>query len=232
MAENWNSDLVVPSLLLLPVQILEQLTTIPLCIIISCCISAFIPSHALFYFAQFPRFPDPQWPPDLRQVLRRLHCLSRMTSSQMLRHYPGKAIECTCFVLFQSPSIIFLLFYTILLIVLKKKLGSTSTSTIIVSNEVFGRLLVNCWRKQRFLRTPLHRSMPGRVYYLSTSCPLLYREQILMRIIARLSRWWSVFWVLFTAKSNGTGTEEALLYTQVRTNLILHSYWYSSTTDH
>jgi len=27
-------------------------------------------------------------------------------------------------------------------------------------------------------------------------------------------RWWSVFWVLFTAKSNGNGTEEAMLYTQ------------------
>lgn len=29
-------------------------------------------------------------------------------------------------------------------------------------------------------------------------------------------RWWSVFWVLFTAKANGTGSDEALLYTQVR----------------
>ncbi|TBU56773.1 hypothetical protein BD310DRAFT_823001 [Dichomitus squalens] len=29
-----------------------------------------------------------------------------------------------------------------------------------------------------------------------------------------LFEWWSVFWVLFTAKSNGAGPEEALLYTQ------------------
>jgi hypothetical protein len=29
------------------------------------------------------------------------------------------------------------------------------------------------------------------------------------------SRWWSVFWVLFTAKSNGTGTDDAMVYTQV-----------------
>lgn len=31
-----------------------------------------------------------------------------------------------------------------------------------------------------------------------------------------LFEWWSVFWVLFTAKANGTGSEEALLYTSVR----------------
>lgn len=29
------------------------------------------------------------------------------------------------------------------------------------------------------------------------------------------SRWWSVFWVLFTAKASGNGSEDALLYTQV-----------------
>lgn len=29
-------------------------------------------------------------------------------------------------------------------------------------------------------------------------------------------RWWSVFWVLFTAKNNGSGPEDALVYTQVR----------------
>ena len=29
------------------------------------------------------------------------------------------------------------------------------------------------------------------------------------------SRWWSVFWVLFTAKSNGVGPDDALIYTQV-----------------
>jgi hypothetical protein len=30
-----------------------------------------------------------------------------------------------------------------------------------------------------------------------------------------LFEWWSVFWTLFTAKNNGSGPEEALLYTQV-----------------
>ncbi|KAG5643063.1 hypothetical protein DXG03_001620 [Asterophora parasitica] len=30
-----------------------------------------------------------------------------------------------------------------------------------------------------------------------------------------LFEWWSVFWVLFTAKANGSGTEEAMLYTQI-----------------
>ncbi|KAF5338035.1 hypothetical protein D9758_014260 [Tetrapyrgos nigripes] len=29
-----------------------------------------------------------------------------------------------------------------------------------------------------------------------------------------LFEWWSVFWVLFTAKANGSGSEEALIYTQ------------------
>ncbi|KAG8221130.1 hypothetical protein J3R82DRAFT_2662 [Butyriboletus roseoflavus] len=29
-----------------------------------------------------------------------------------------------------------------------------------------------------------------------------------------LFEWWSVFWVLFTAKSNGAGTEDAMVYTQ------------------
>jgi hypothetical protein len=29
-------------------------------------------------------------------------------------------------------------------------------------------------------------------------------------------RWWSVFWVLFTAKSSGSGSDDAILYTQVR----------------
>ncbi|KAG2031653.1 hypothetical protein BDR03DRAFT_91696 [Suillus americanus] len=29
-----------------------------------------------------------------------------------------------------------------------------------------------------------------------------------------LFEWWSVFWVLFTAKSNGTGTDDAMVYTQ------------------
>ncbi|KAJ7746797.1 hypothetical protein DFH07DRAFT_832418 [Mycena maculata] len=29
-----------------------------------------------------------------------------------------------------------------------------------------------------------------------------------------LFEWWSVFWVLFTAKANGNGTEDAMLYTQ------------------
>ncbi|KAI0923534.1 hypothetical protein AcW1_006465 [Taiwanofungus camphoratus] len=32
-----------------------------------------------------------------------------------------------------------------------------------------------------------------------------------------LFEWWSVFWVLFTAKSSGTGTEDAVLYTQHQT---------------
>ncbi|KAL4072884.1 hypothetical protein V8B97DRAFT_271670 [Scleroderma yunnanense] len=31
-----------------------------------------------------------------------------------------------------------------------------------------------------------------------------------------LFEWWSVFWVLFTAKNNGTGTEDALVYTQMQ----------------
>jgi len=30
-----------------------------------------------------------------------------------------------------------------------------------------------------------------------------------------LFEWWSVFWTLFTAKNNGTGSDEALIYTQV-----------------
>jgi len=34
-----------------------------------------------------------------------------------------------------------------------------------------------------------------------------------------LFEWWSVFWTLFTAKNNGQGPEEALLYTQVRSLL-------------
>ena len=31
-----------------------------------------------------------------------------------------------------------------------------------------------------------------------------------------LFEWWSVFWTLFTAKNSGTGSDEALIYTQVR----------------
>jgi collagen type III alpha len=30
-----------------------------------------------------------------------------------------------------------------------------------------------------------------------------------------LSRWWSVFWVLFQAKNNGAGSEDAMLYHKV-----------------
>ncbi|KAF9068433.1 hypothetical protein BDP27DRAFT_1421963 [Rhodocollybia butyracea] len=33
-----------------------------------------------------------------------------------------------------------------------------------------------------------------------------------------LFEWWSVFWVLFTAKANGNGTEDALIYTQHQAN--------------
>ncbi|KAF5379411.1 hypothetical protein D9615_006498 [Tricholomella constricta] len=36
-----------------------------------------------------------------------------------------------------------------------------------------------------------------------------------------LFEWWSVFWVLFTAKANGNGTEEAMLYTQHQTNQLM-----------
>ncbi|KAJ7065293.1 hypothetical protein C8F01DRAFT_1248890 [Mycena amicta] len=34
-----------------------------------------------------------------------------------------------------------------------------------------------------------------------------------------LFEWWSVFWVLFTAKANGNGTEDAMLYTQHQAHL-------------
>ena len=52
-----------------------------------------------------------------------------------------------------------------------------------------------------------------------------------MRVGSLSCRWWSVFWVLFTAKSNGAGPEDALLYTQVSLGavrlvaaaLVLHS---------
>jgi hypothetical protein len=45
-------------------------------------------------------------------------------------------------------------------------------------------------------------------------------------IVAHLAfRWWSVFWVLFTAKSNGNGTDEALLYTQVRPFILVFYTW-------
>ena len=37
-----------------------------------------------------------------------------------------------------------------------------------------------------------------------------------------LDRWWSVFWVLFTAKASGQGSEEAMLYTQVCFQLVVH----------
>ncbi|KAF8623150.1 hypothetical protein AX17_007539 [Amanita inopinata Kibby_2008] len=36
-----------------------------------------------------------------------------------------------------------------------------------------------------------------------------------------LFEWWSVFWVLFTAKANGNGSEEALLYTQHQANQVM-----------
>ncbi|GLB41577.1 hypothetical protein LshimejAT787_1001770 [Lyophyllum shimeji] len=36
-----------------------------------------------------------------------------------------------------------------------------------------------------------------------------------------LFEWWSVFWVLFTAKANGTGGEDAMLYTQHQANQLL-----------
>ena len=55
--------------------------------------------------------------------------------------------------------------------------------------------------------------MPGRVFYLST---LLFFPLGLLPPLTLGCRWWSVFWVLFTAKSSGNGTEEAMLYTQVR----------------
>jgi collagen type III alpha len=43
-------------------------------------------------------------------------------------------------------------------------------------------------------------------------CVLSYR--IRDRGTNGLGRWWSVFWVLFTAKSSGSGTEDAMLYIQ------------------
>ncbi|KAI0737354.1 hypothetical protein C8Q80DRAFT_330501 [Daedaleopsis nitida] len=36
----------------------------------------------------------------------------------------------------------------------------------------------------------------------------------LVENLSHITRWWSVFWVLFTAKSNGNGSDDALLYTQ------------------
>ncbi|KAF8075199.1 hypothetical protein FPV67DRAFT_620427 [Lyophyllum atratum] len=36
-----------------------------------------------------------------------------------------------------------------------------------------------------------------------------------------LFEWWSVFWVLFTAKANGSGPDEAMLYTQHQANQLL-----------
>ncbi|KAG6909794.1 hypothetical protein DXG01_015287 [Tephrocybe rancida] len=36
-----------------------------------------------------------------------------------------------------------------------------------------------------------------------------------------LFEWWSVFWVLFTAKANGHGSDEAMLYTQHQANQLL-----------
>ena len=57
-----------------------------------------------------------------------------------------------------------------------------------------------------------HRSMRSRDCYLS-KCPHMWH---LLYIANPFRRWWSVFWVLFTAKSNGQGPEDALLYTQVR----------------
>ncbi|KAF8141382.1 hypothetical protein EV363DRAFT_1412840 [Boletus edulis] len=54
-----------------------------------------------------------------------------------------------------------------------------------------------------------------------------------------LFEWWSVFWVLFTAKSNGAGTEDAMVYTQAglktsqSPNPSSKSYdkWYANNTS-
>jgi len=66
--------------------------------------------------------------------------------------------------------------------------------------------------------------MPARVCFLSKiliRCSLLVLLTVctlLFSILNRSSRWWSVFWVLFQAKSNplGSATDDALTYTQVR----------------
>lgn len=48
------------------------------------------------------------------------------------------------------------------------------------------------------------------------SFPLSVLVANFLRLIACLARWWSVFWVLFQAKSNGGGSEDGLVYIHVR----------------
>jgi hypothetical protein len=48
-------------------------------------------------------------------------------------------------------------------------IGLTSTSMIIASNGAFERPLVSLWPRQKSLPNRLPQSMPGRVYYSSTS---------------------------------------------------------------
>jgi hypothetical protein len=46
-----------------------------------------------------------------------------------------------------------------------------------------------------------------------------------------LFEWWSVFWTLFTAKNSGTGSDEALIYTQVGFFDLCYAFRFSDQAD-
>jgi collagen type III alpha len=56
----------------------------------------------------------------------------------------------------------------------------------------------------------------GLLFEQVVYCPLLDFSDVFFSFL----RWWSVFWVLFSAKANGNGTEDAMLYTQVCVRLL------------
>lgn len=92
--------------------------------------------------------------------------------------------------------------------------GSTSISMTTASREALGRRRVNCWLRLKSHPTQHPRSMLAKGFCMSEWTLLTHcRYQGLM---CGLTRWWSVFWVLFQAKSNAQGgTEDAQMYNMV-----------------
>ncbi|KAI0653019.1 hypothetical protein C8Q70DRAFT_656777 [Cubamyces menziesii] len=84
--------------------------------------------------------------------------------------------------------------------------NADQTALLWEGDRMFNIYIHDYCMKRGFLRTAHELVNEANIPPLSTP-PINAKQGLLFE-------WWSVFWVLFTAKSNGQGPEDALLYTQ------------------
>jgi hypothetical protein len=95
-------------------------------------------------------------------------------------------------------------------------LGSTSIFTITATNAASAELRKSFCRRPRSQPTLRLRSTPDKAYSSSAFSPHPLRFPLFRAFRANcVFRWWSVFWVLFQAKSNGGGSDDGLMYINV-----------------